>query len=75
MASEGRITRLLTVLDARSFLDDWESQDAFPPEQEAAKSDVRAHLHDRKARVILVEQIESADTIAPRSRLMRTRSR
>lgn len=63
MASEGRITRLLTVLDARSFLDDWESQDAFPPEQEAAKSDVRAHLHDRKARVILVEQIESADTI------------
>ena len=58
----GRITWLLTVLDARSF-DDWESQDAFPPEQEAAKSDVRAHLHDRKARVILVEQIESADTI------------
>ena len=63
MASEGRITRLLTVLDARSFLDDWERLDDFPPGQEAAKADVRAHLHDRKARVVLAEQIESADTI------------
>ena len=57
MASEGR-HRLLTVLDAR-FLDDWESQELSGAG--GAKSE-RAHLH-RKARVILVEQIESADTI------------
>ena len=63
LTSDGRAAKLLTVLDARSFLDDWESPDEFPPGQEAAKADVRAHLHDRKARVVLAEQIESADMI------------
>ena len=63
MASDKRPAVLLTVLDARSFLDDWESG-AEHPLALAAKKDVRAHLHDQKACVVLAECVESADVIA-----------
>ena len=65
MASDNRTVRLLTVLDARSFLDDWESSAEMPLAlREAARTDVRAHLSDVKACVVLAECVESADVIA-----------
>ena len=65
MVSDNSTIRLLTVLDARSFLDDWESAAELPSAlREAAKKDVRAHLHDQKACVVLAECLESVDVIA-----------
>ena len=51
--------RLLTVIDARSFLDEWENPDPFPPlVLEAAKTDARAHLRGQKACEALAEHVE-----------------
>jgi G3E family GTPase len=66
MASGNSAARLLTVLDARSFLDEWESPEELPVAlREAAKLDARAHMRDKKkAGEVLAECVESADVIA-----------
>ena len=66
MASASCTVQLLTVLDARSFLDDWESPEELPLAlREAAKTDARAHLRStKKACEVLAEHVESADVIA-----------
>ena len=66
MASATSAVRLLTVLDARSFLDEWESPEELPSAlREAAKTDARAHMRDKKkASEVLAECVENADVIA-----------
>ena len=66
MARANSAVRLLTVLDARSFLDEWESPEELPLAlREAAKTDARAHMRDKKkASEVLAECVESADVIA-----------
>ena len=66
MASATSTVRLLTVLDARSFLDEWESPEELPSAlREAAKTDARAHMRDKKkASEVLAECVENADVIA-----------
>ena len=45
LASAISAVRLLTVIDARSFLDEWESPQELPLAlREAAKTDARAHM-------------------------------
>ena len=64
MTSERRRCRLLTVLDARRFLDDWQDPAKLPLHlRKAAKDDARAHLHDKNACEVLAEFVESADVI------------
>ena len=65
MTKEGRTARLVAVLDARSFLDEWESSAKLPLNlRHAGKKDGRAHLHDKKVCEVLAEFVESADVIA-----------
>eukprot|EP00312_Isochrysidales_sp_CCMP1244_P026636 CAMPEP_0202773310 /NCGR_PEP_ID=MMETSP1388-20130828/44372_1 /ASSEMBLY_ACC=CAM_ASM_000864 /TAXON_ID=37098 /ORGANISM="Isochrysis sp, Strain CCMP1244" /LENGTH=208 /DNA_ID=CAMNT_0049442327 /DNA_START=105 /DNA_END=727 /DNA_ORIENTATION=- len=64
-ASGSSSPKLLCVIDTRSFLDEWESVEALPPRlREAAKTDLRAHLRDKKRCEVLAECVESADVIA-----------
>ena len=64
--SANSAVRLLTVIDARSFLDEWESTEELPVAlREAAKADARAHMREkRKAVEVLAECVESAHVIA-----------
>ena len=63
-ADNDRTIKLLTVLDARSFLDDWERDEWLPLAlREAGRKDARAHLHDKKACEVLAEHVESADVL------------
>ena len=65
MTSDTRTARLLTVLDVRSFLDEWESPAKLPLAlRKAGKKDGRAHLHDKNECEVLAEFVESSDVIA-----------
>ena len=52
------------MVDARSFLDDWERTEKFSRElRNAAKKDPRAHMHDQKVCEVLAEHVECADFV------------
>ena len=64
MASDGHQAQLVTVVDARTFLDDLEQKAPLPRALvEAAKKDDRAHLVDLSVIEVLAEFVESADVI------------
>ena len=64
LASDGNQAQQVTVIDARTFLDDLEKEGKFPRCLiEASKKDERAHLVDLSPVQVLAEFIETADVI------------
>lgn len=61
----GEHARLVAVVDARTFLDDMETEGEFAAELvAAAKDDERAHLADLSPLEVLAELVETADVVA-----------